>query len=48
MRVKWKLKKKKNSIFCTWMGGGEFGEEGIHIYVWLNPFALQLELSQHC
>ena len=31
----------------TWMGG-EFGEEWIHIYVWLSPFAVHLKLSQHC
>ena len=27
---------------------GEFGEEWIHVYVWLNPFAIYLTLSQHC
>ena len=28
--------------------GGEFGEEWIHVSVWLNPFAVHLKLSQHC
>ena len=28
--------------------GGEFGEEWIHVYVWLSPFAVHLKLSQHC
>jgi len=32
---------------ATWMGG-EFGGEWIHEYVWLNPFAIHLKLSQHC
>ena len=31
----------------AWMGG-EFGEEWIHVYVWLSPFAVHLKLSQHC
>ena len=32
---------------ATWMGG-EFGEEQIHVYVWLSPFAVHLKPSQHC
>ena len=28
--------------------GGEFGGEGIHVYVWLSPFLVHLKLSQHC
>ena len=39
-----------NSAHCyvaAWMGG-EFGEEWIHVYVWLSPFAVHLKLSQHC
>ena len=39
-----------NSAQCyveAWMGG-EFGEEWIHVYVWLRPFAVHLKLSQHC
>ena len=28
--------------------GREFGGEWIHIYVWLNPFAVHLKLSQYC
>ena len=39
-----------NSAHCyvaSWMGA-ESGGEGIHIYVWLNPFTVHLKLSQHC
>ena len=39
-----------NSAQChvaAWMGG-EFGEEWIHVYVWLSPFAVHLKLLQHC
>ena len=39
-----------NSAQChvaAWMGGA-FGGKRIHVYVWLSPFALHLELSQHC
>ena len=39
-----------NSAQCyvaAWMGG-EFGGEWILVYVWLNPFAVHLKLSQHC
>ena len=32
---------------ATWMGGG-FGEEWIHVYVWLTPFTVLLKLSQCC
>ena len=31
----------------AWMEG-EFRGEWIHVYVWLNPFAVHLKLSQHC
>ena len=37
-----------NSAQCyvaAWMGG-EFGAEWIHVYVWLNPSAVHLKLSQ--
>ena len=37
-----------NSAQCyvaAWMGG-EFGEEGIQVYVWLS--SVHLKLSQHC
>ena len=42
-----------NSAQCyvaAWIGGRgvEFGEEWIHVYVWLSPFAAHLKLSQHC
>ena len=30
---------------AAWMGG-EFGAEWIHVYVWLNPSAVHLKLSQ--
>ena len=39
-----------NSVQCyvaAWMGGG-FEGEWIHIFVWLSPFAVHLNLSQHC
>jgi len=39
-----------NSAQCyvaAWMGG-EFGEEWIHVYVWLSPFCVHLKLSLHC
>ena len=39
-----------NSAQCyvaAWMGWG-FGEEWIHVYVWLTPFTGHLKLSQHC
>ena len=39
-----------NSAQCcmaVWMGG-ECRGEGIHVYVWLSPFAVRLTLSQHC
>ena len=32
---------------AAWMGGG-FGGEWICVYVWLSPFAVHLELLQHC
>ena len=38
-----------NSAQCyvaAWMGG-EIGREWIHVYVWRNPFAVHLKLSQH-
>ena len=28
--------------------GGKFGGEWIHVYLWLNPYAVYLQLSQHC
>ena len=39
-----------NSAQCyvaAWMAG-EFGREWIHVYVWVNPFAVHLKVSQHC
>ena len=32
---------------AAWMGG-EFGGEWINAYVWLSPFAVHLQLAQHC
>ena len=53
--VKWITNKelrysKGNSAQCYMAAcvGGEFGEEWIHVYIWLNPFAIYLKLSQHC
>ena len=40
----------RNSVqghVAGWMGV-EFGGEWIHVYVWLSPFAIHLEHSQHC
>ena len=40
----------RNSAQCyvaAWMRG-MFGEEWIHVCVWLHPFAVHLRLSQHC
>ena len=31
----------------AWMGR-ELGGEGIHVHVWLSPFAVHLKLSQIC
>ena len=28
--------------------GREFGGEWMHAYAWLSPWAVYLELSQHC
>ena len=39
-----------NSAQCyavAWVGG-VFGGEWINVYVWLNSFAVNLKLSQHC
>ena len=47
----------KDLLYSTWNSaqcymaaqmGGEFGGEWIHVYVWLNPLAVNLKLSQHC
>ena len=48
--IKLGLKKLWNPAQCyvpAWMGGG-FGEELIHLYVWLSHFAVHLKLPQHC
>ena len=39
-----------NSAQCylaAWMRG-EFGEQWIHVHVWLSHFVIHLKLSQHC
>ena len=38
--------KSAQGYVAAWMGR-EFGEEWIHIYVWLSTFAVHLKLSQH-
>ena len=47
----------KDLLYSTWNSAqyymaawmtGEFGGEWIHTYVWLSPFAIYLEVSQHC
>ena len=55
LHLKWIINKDLlcstgDSVQCyvaAWMGR-EFGEEWIHVYVWLSPFAVYLKLSQHC
>ena len=44
------LYNKGNSTWCYVVAQmeGEFGEERMHIYVWLSPFVVRLKLSQHC
>ena len=32
---------------AAWIGG-EFGGEWIHVYVWLSPFTVHLNLLQYC
>ena len=44
------LYSRGNRALCyvvAWWGG-EFGGERIHVYVWLNRFAVHLKVSQHC
>ena len=36
------------SMLCGNLGGGGFGEEWIHVYIWLDLFAVRMKLSQHC
>ena len=47
----------KNLLYSTWnytqryvaaWMEGEFEGEGIHVYVWLNPIAVHMKLSQYC
>ena len=43
------LSRTGNSAQCyvsAW-GGGEFGREWIHVYVWPSTFTAHLKLSQH-
>ena len=50
MAIKDLLSSTGNSIqyyVAAWMGDG-FGAEWIHVYVWLDPFAVHLRLSQNC
>ena len=44
------LNSTENSAQChvaAWLGG-EFGAERIHLYVWLNLFAVHRKPSQQC
>ena len=34
--------------YVTTLMGKEIGKEWIHVYVYLNHFAVHLKLSQHC
>ena len=36
------------SVLCGSLDGGALAGEWIHIHVWLNPFAVNLKLSQCC
>ena len=55
LNLKWIMNKDLlysagNSAECyvsAWMGG-KSGGEWICVYVWLNPLAVHLRLSQHC
>ena len=38
---------KERMDVAAWMEG-DLGGEWIHVYVWLGPFTLHLNLSQHC
>ena len=37
-------------LSVTWQPGWEryLGENGLHVYVWVSPFAFHLKLSRHC
>ena len=37
-------------LSVTWQPGWEWylGENGLHVYVWVSPFAFHLKLSRHC
>ena len=37
--------KSAQCCVAAWMGGGFVGE-WMHVYVWLSPFAIHLQLSQ--
>ena len=52
-----KMDNHKDLLHSTWNSAqsyviawvrGEFRREGIHLYLWLSPFAVHLKLSQHC
>ena len=38
---------KERMDVAAWMEG-DLGGERMHVYVWLGPFTLHLNLSQHC
>ena len=53
--IKWII--NKDLLYSTWISaqsyvaawmGEEFGVEWIHVYIWLNLFAMHLKLSQCC
>ena len=55
LNLKWIT--NKDLLYSTWNSaqcyvaasmGGEFGREWMHVYIWLNPFAVCLNQSQHC
>ena len=41
----------QGTLLCVmWQPGWErgFGEDWVHVYVWLSLFTVNLKLSQHC
>lgn len=35
------------SLLCGSLDGGSLGEQRIHLYIWLSPFAVHLKVSEH-
>ena len=52
-----RLNNSNDLLFSTWNStqcyvaacmGGDFGRKGIHVNVWLSPFAVPLKQPHHC